>query len=196
MIHFDCLINFTGGLDSTYAVWDYLVKNPNKRLLIHHCELRNYQSRADKETVACNNIIEWLRSQGFKNFEYIKTKYDQGMFRSTINDIEIIGFMTAMILRSNAITIGEIAITASAQDLTQGPSYELRSKSRYEIIKLISRKENIKYTYPIINLSRWYMLQNLPKELKEMLWFCRKPINDKPCRICKTCRWTLPYLKS
>lgn len=194
MTRYDVLINFTGGLDSTYYLYTWLKNNPTKKALVHHCILKNYQLRFDKEIEACNKIIEWLRNQGLTNFEYIETTFDASQVISTINDIEIVGFMNSVILRSNRIAIDEIAITASAQDLTQGPAYDQRSKSRFEIIKLVSRKSP-KFTYPIAHLSRWQMIQAIPKELVNLLWFCRVPRKDgAPCGVCKTCRWTVPLI--
>lgn len=195
MRNYDLLINLTGGLDSTFAAWDYLINNPKGSLLIHHCILKNYQMRNDKEAESVHKILEYFQNTGLKNFDYIETEFSTKGLTHGINDIEVIGFLNSCIIRSNSIRCEHIAITASAQDLKQGASYEVRSKSRFDIIKLVSRTEP-NYIWPIKDLTRTDMLLRLPDELKKLLWFCRTPTAaGNPCGKCKTCRWTLPYIK-
>lgn len=192
---YDLLINLTGGLDSTYACYQFLKNNPTQRLLIHHCKLSNYQKRDPYEAEAIKNILDWFNRHGMTNYDYIETELNVTSIGASVNDIEAIGFMTSCILRSASYRCRAVAITASAQDLNQGSAYLARSHRRFELIKIITQSDVV-YTYPIKHLNRQQMLKELPKELISYLWFCRFPDNGKPCGRCKTCRWTLPYIKT
>src|SRR5690606_8661524 len=127
---YDMLINLSGGIDSTYAAYKYLRENPNKKLLLHHCVLKNFQNRWPKEKEAVEKVLQYLERKNLKNFDYIETVFDYGGIGSMIHDIEMIGFMTAIILRNQNFRVEEVAITASKDDTLQ-PSYKYRAKSRF-----------------------------------------------------------------
>lgn len=193
MKHYHLLINLSGGLDSTYTTWEWLKNNPNKRLLLHYCKLQNYQNRSLLEATAVMNIVEWFHRNGFNNFDIIHTSIDLVSLGQGLNDIEVIGFMNAALLRANRYKVDEIAITASAQDYTQ-PTYSIRAESRFKLIELLA-KYAPKYIFPIKEKTRRIMIERIPKDLMSLVWFCRAPKVDVPCGVCKTCRWTIPYLK-
>lgn len=187
------LINFTGGLDSTYALWDYLKTNPNDWFLVHHCNLKNFQKRDVEEAKAVKNIINELKRMGHCNFDYVETTFDYGSTNTMIHDIEVIGFLTGVLLRDTRCRINSIAITASADDFLQ-KSYPLRAETRFRIINTVTRGVEPNYEYPIKHLTRKDMIERIPPNLLKLLWYCRRPRNGQRCGKCSTCIKTIPYL--
>lgn len=195
MNKYHTLINFTGGLDSTYALWNYLKNNPNEWFLVHHCNLKNHQKRDVEEIKAVKNILNELKRMGYNNFDYVETTFDYGTTNTMIHDIEVIGFLTAVLLRDNRRRIGAVSITASADDFTQ-KSYPLRAETRFRIINTTTRGVEPNYDYPIKHLTRKDMIETLPPNLLKLIWYCRKPKASQRCGKCSTCTKTIPYLPS
>ena len=42
--------------------------------------------------------------------------------------------------------------------------------------------------YPICEMEKWQLIDEMPKELLELTWWCRAPYNDNPCKRCFTCQ--------
>ena len=191
---YDRLIALSGGLDSVYAAWTYLRDHPDKKLLMLHVNLFNVEKRAVHEAKAVKQALEYFKRVGLTNYRYVEMTYDQRQFLSTINDVEVVGFMIGVFLRARNRIIREIAITASSFDLQQGAEYDQRSKARFDIIKLVAEVEGIPvppYVFPVAHLTREQMLTELPFELLQAIWFCRRPVNGETCKVCIPCTQTL-----
>lgn len=181
------LLNFSGGLDSTYALWNYLKTN-DKRLLIHHCHLINWESRHEEETRSVDAILQWLVDNNLANFQYKHTTFNYGNNTYLIPDKEIIGFLTGVVVRPKAFKNITKVIISSSKDDTANIEYYVRSEQRrIQIMNVTARKE-LKLLYPIKNLTRTEMIRRLPVGLFELIWYCRKPVEGKPCKECKTCK--------
>jgi hypothetical protein len=194
-MNYDTLICLSGGIDSTFAIWDWWQRNghnPKARLLIHHCHMETREGRLKYESEATRKIIQYFESNGFKNFDYTESSFSYGTIKHIVQDIEIIGFLMGVMCRSREYQIASISICASKYDLTLA-GYGQRSERRYNVIKALTGKI-YSYSYPIINYDRKDMIEMMPRELLDLCWFCRTPDNGKPCGKCKTCKSTLPYL--
>jgi 7-cyano-7-deazaguanine synthase in queuosine biosynthesis len=178
---FDAVVNLSGGIDSAYLLWKYL--SAGKRVLVHHCNLKNFEGRVFVEKAATYNILKWLKDSALDNFHYIETSYDYGNANFVIRDIEIIYFLTAMILRDPQYRdIQEIAVSANSTDESNNPN-EQSVVRRSEILKsILPRKEFegydsvAKLTFPVIHKSKKDMILEMPEDLFSKTWFCRKPM--------------------
>ena len=191
---YDALINFSGGADSTLALWEWLQANPKrggKRILVHHCRMTNVQGREKLESLAVENILRWLTDRGFDNFDYIESSFGFKTKKNWVQDIEVMGFLTGWALRGNEVD--RVFITASAFDFTL-PGYEDRAARRFDIVEATAGYKPT-YYYPIKDYSREEIVKKLPKELRPLIWFCRVPNKGKRCTKCVTCQNTIPYLK-
>lgn len=181
------LHNLSGGLDSTFVAWKWLCEHP-ERLLIHHCHLKTRQNRYPNEAEAVNRILDWLREHGLGHFDFVETTFDYGTSRSGVYDIEIIGFMTAVIVRGKRNKdIDTVLVSASANDMKLR-NIAVRQERREALIRLMNPDRRLSFAWPIKTLSREDMVRDMPTDLFDLTWSCRRPKDGKPCGKCHTCR--------
>lgn len=198
------LINLSGGIDSTYLLWKYLTNK--EHVLVHHCNMINHEGRSAPEKIAVDKIISWFLENGLDTFKYIETTFDYGDLEFIVKDIEVVGFMSAVILRSPEYrNMRHIAVSANAHDESNNPE-DLSVIRREGLIKLIGPKPLVsEIIFPMLHLTKKEIIDEMPRELLEMTWFCRRPItfdssgneiirNSKdaarwePCKQCHTCK--------
>jgi 7-cyano-7-deazaguanine synthase in queuosine biosynthesis len=193
--HFDALVTVSGGIDSTLVLYDYLRNNPTHKVLVHHCKLVNREGRADMETEAIGKVLTYLKNvTKLRNFEYTYSGFDYGNLRHIVQDIELMGFLLGVLYRSKSYTIGKVLICASKWDIECGVNYDVRAKRRFDIIRAVTDKQ-VNFEYPIAHMSREEVIEALPKGLRDLTWYCRRPNGNKPCGKCRTCLNTLPTLR-
>jgi|688.fasta_scaffold105289_3 hypothetical protein len=176
------LIQLSGGVDSTYVLWKWLVENPNEYCLVHHIKLMNYEKRYDYEIEAIDKILRWLDSKGLKNYFYVQNTFDYGNFPTVITDVEICGFNAGVLLRSYRWSdIKKILLPI------YGTNTE-REKSRRLLMEVTSRRNDYEVVYPIGNMDKSDVIRELPRELLNLCWYCRVPLDNKQCGQCFTCR--------
>lgn len=193
--HFERLLLFSGGIDSTYVLWDYLKNNPGKPIKVVHVNMKNSERRLAYEKKASQNIVKHLNELYPNTIHYSEFGFDYGTNR-IVQDIEIMGFIIGVVLRDPRITVDKVFVCASKTDLNQGRGYETRSRRRFQIIKAVTDRTDVEFDYPIKDIDREDLIKTLPKKLLNMTWFCRFPtIQGRPCGRCFTCSTTLPVLK-
>ena len=184
----ETLVNISGGVDSMYCAWKVLKENKEETFLLHHV-LRDKNIRVRKEKTAVDSCLRYFRNEGLINFKYVEnTCYKLGEGVKTIQDIEMVGIFTAIILRSFP-SIKKVVISANKEDLVQGRLYDLRSKTRFETIHALSRNKEVEYLYPIKDLTKKEITKLIPRNLLKVCWSCRKPdVNGIACGKCQPCR--------
>jgi len=202
----EVLVNFSGGIDSTYLLYKLL--SENKNILIHHCQLENHENRAIPENIATNQILKYFNDNNLGTFKYVNTGFHYGNAGYIVKDVEVIAFMSSVILRNPEFSnIKEIAISANSEDETTNPN-DISMIRRGKILDaILPSNSNINLTYPIIHMSKREIIDDMPEELFKMTWFCRKPIyfnkdgvhisgymqdeqvdSWKVCGSCRTCK--------
>jgi len=191
----DTVLAFSGGLDSVYCLWDYLVKNPDKNILIHHVKLTycNNARRQPKEYEAVKKTLSWLDKNGFKGrYKYFESTFNYGTIPTATYDIITTAYFTGVLLKKYKNIKYVISSTnlneAGTTDLEQIQKKKKRA-DRLALIKLIACRSNIEMTYPIYLKNKQQLIKEIPKELFEVCWCCRKPnIKGEPCGKCFTCK--------
>lgn len=177
------LIHFSGGIDSTYVLWKWLLENPNDYCVVNHINF-NYHSGEDgrsiKQLESVDKILKWLDNQGLNNYYYLQNDFDYGNFTSYIYDVEVCGFFTGLILRSDRWE-NVTDILLPIYDNKTG-----REERRRKIGEILSKK-SLNYIYPLSGLSKKQVMQELPQELLDMCWYCREPNDGNPCGVCHAC---------
>jgi hypothetical protein len=177
------LIQLSGGLDSTYCLYDWLKNNPDKFIVVHHINLINHEGRCDLEKKAVYNILNWFDSKGLNNYFYLENTFDYGNLRFIIKDVEVCGFHIGAILRNKRWkSINEVIMPIYEPEIAN------RQKRAAAIAKLVSMRKNLLLSYPIKNKTKSFVLDGMPKELINLCWYCRNPVNSKTCGKCKTCK--------
>ena len=192
------LLMFSGGLDSTAALWQ-LLQNKENKVHIHHLNIINKQNRTKAEYIAVNNIISYIS-------KYYKTKYSES-YHTCPEYSYIEEQKDAFIIRQSFMFDGDLYnfiagtictslpnIKSMAIGRTKSDSEEISTMKRAiigtNIFKLLA--PNVEKIYPVVHLTKTEVYNILPKELRDMTWSCRTPvyINEeiiKECGKCKTC---------
>lgn len=186
------LVMLSGGVDSTAALYLYLKNNPTHWVYVHHCNMKCSKNRLIAETRAARNVVEWIRLNVSKNITYTETDFSYKDLEHIVQDIELMGFITGLILRARHYQIKQVTINASLHDFAL-PGYELRAKRRFKLIETITNKV-VKYDYILKNMTREQVIKSIPKELLSLTHFCRQPKGFEICGQCVTCKATLPYI--
>lgn len=183
------LLNFSGGIDSTYCLYHHLKDNPKETLLVHHLNLINREGRAPYEKQAVTNILNWCIRNGMGNFKYIESTFDYGTLGYLVKDLEVIGFLTGVILRHpghQKITDVILPMHKSEMARFPGDSYQRAHHKRKVLAETVAMRE-VNFTFPIIDMTKKQIIEGLPEELFKMTWYCRRPRKGEPCGKCHTC---------
>ncbi len=175
------LLQLSGGIDSAYVLWKWLKENPDKYCLVHHIVLINREKRHEKELEACDKILRWLDSQGLNNYFYIQNTFDYGNMTEVIWDVEICGFLAGVLLRADRWKNVDNIL------LTQYDRNTEREMSRRQILRTTARR-NINFIYKLDTMTKQQVIEDMPKELFNICWYCRTPINGRKCGNCMTCK--------
>lgn len=205
-------IALSGGVDSTHCLWRWLRDNPRstgKEILVHHVLL--HQRRRDVEKEACTKILKYLNSKKMTNYRYVETSFCRGTLGGKLYDLHIIGIMSGYVLsvrpyKDLRTILGcyckeesprTVALIAKGMTMRQA-SEQVKGSRQLQFINNIEFISGKKYDYqaPYIAMKKKEMIDELPQELRQAVWFCRNPKDGKPCTKCFNCRRVLPSLKS
>ena len=181
------LIQLSGGIDSTYVLYQWLMDNPDELILVHHIDLINHERRHKREQIAVDKILYWLKDHGLDNFTYIKSTFDYGGIGSIIKDVEVCNFFIGIILRSNkwnAIRSVLMPIYKRENVLRQTRANRLRKLVSNDSIE--EEKYGVTVLYPIENKTKQEVMALMPEDLLKLCWYCRYG-SSKPCGKCITC---------
>lgn len=181
------LSNLSGGIDSVYGTYKLLLAG--EHVLIHHCHLTS-RHRMRYESIATARVLDWFRSQGLTNFEYVDSAavLPPAPHMSRMRDPEVIMAMAGTILRARK-HIKRLAYWNIVGDTsTKYPNGKV-IKARTEMMYITARRRNIKIERPLQEMTKTDILRDMPRELFELAFWCRFPLEDgSPCRTeCTTC---------
>lgn len=199
---FDCLINVSGGVDSTYAAYKYITTTPDENILLHHCEYS--KARGPYEKTAVLKLVEYLKKAGYTNFSLAKfTNWSRAGMPGGINDIIPIYTNTGFLLGSKKYgAIDKVLMPRCLEEVKSNKSLRshynsgkflnsLTGSNRVAVAMQVCRtlaKRDIYFFSTYQNLSKKEMLAQLPEHLLQYMWTCRFPKNGKPCGKCFACR--------
>ena len=196
MSTFKALIPFSGGIDSTAALYLTLSQNPEAHFLVFKVNLINGSSasRTVMEERAVNAILEELRRLGLNNFSYRRLSYDYSQLGfPPIWDSEAVNFAAATCLRAHP-EIEEFVEGAIGDDYLQ-PDFEARLAQIEKILYLVAErdKSNLRIVFPLKDLMKYEVMKVLPNSILRLTWSCRFPVEGpvwdlKRCRQCHTCK--------
>lgn len=196
------LVMVSGGFDSTVMAYQ-LLTTTEKELHIHHLSYQMRQNRFPKEREALSKIIPWLQNN-CRPFQYTESVYSHPAELGSQQpyDIGILAFVSAMIMSFSAKdnNFYDSVYIGSTKDDLSVPKLQQRKRMKEEIfsntmttLRTALAEENtfvpeIKIVEPYWSFTIEDMQHLAPRELIEMSWSCRTPINDLPCEKCFACR--------
>jgi 7-cyano-7-deazaguanine synthase in queuosine biosynthesis len=197
-------INLSGGVDSAYYLYRWMKENPKDEILVHHCLFN--KSRKEVEDKAAKAILAFFDKNGMKKYRYVTTTFNRGTIKGAMMDVEVMGALSGLILRCYP-SVKTVLMSYCHEEtprirkhLATGKALkEFSAKERTGVFMRgieVFAKRPMNFVIPYMNKTKGQMLEELPKELREVLWFCRKPKDGKPCERCFNCRRVLPKLKN
>lgn len=177
------LIQLSGGIDSTYVLWKWLLENPNQYCVVHHINFKSIgENRVNEERQAVDKILKWLDSKGLNNYFYLENSFDYGNFTSSLYDVELCGFLAGVILYSPRWK----SVTKMIHSIYDHESD--REGKRKKLMQIASERD-IESIYPLKDKKKWQVIKEMPQELLELCWYCRTPKpNYQTCGECHTCK--------
>lgn len=195
------LVMFSGGLDSTYMLYHYLM-NTNYKIHVHHISMR-YPSepRWQEEDTATRKIINVC--QKIRSFQYSESRVDFGFYHYVGRDSDTQLLMASKVAPNIkgpvSLALGWL-YSDHLEDLENGRAENKVTEKLWEALcnsidKKFGDYINREILLPLVEmkLNKKELITQLPKELLELTWSCRKPQKSEsgvsiPCGKCHPCR--------
>ena len=197
------LVMFSGGLDSCYLLWHLLTKTDD----IIHCHhikiINNIEYRWEEELEATLKIYDYC-SKNYRTFFKSESTYELNAFNKYVGlDYDIVLLYAKNIAGNLANKFPaeyiQLSIGAILDDLESQGIKERRSRNvgdnlwiaLHQCLEKYQRDQVNSYvSFPLIELkkTKYDIIKELPKELFNLSWYCRKPIKkNEPCKLCHSC---------
>jgi hypothetical protein len=194
-------LQMSGGLDSSYLAWRLL--RDGYKLLIWHCSFRTHQERWPHEDAAYANVVAWLRRQRLTQFEELPSGLYSpgGAIIGWRLDYTFLWPEAGFHLRNKDHMGRRITKRQDVRHIVIPNHAESRSVDGAPL-KTATRQmchnagRTITPLYPMARYSRPEYMADMPTDLIDLSWWCRKPNNGRPCRRCSTCQVVDPALRS
>lgn len=188
------LLMFSGGLDSTAALYHLLTDIKYKEFDIHalHLNIRNVENRALAEKHACANIVKWLRANPkYRKFEYSECSIEYPAINEQFMfDHYVLSFFAGY-FTSLSTNIKHVALGVNKDDVVVASTETIQNIFNSFHNNLKNANESYKI-FPIIDYTKKELKELLPINLSSLTWSCRKPIYEKAiakqCGQCKSCK--------
>lgn len=185
---------FSGGLDSTAALW-HVLNRPKKYgdIHVHHIHIQNMENRWRAEAAAVKAVLAYMRENVTTEFTTSESTICTPQFGNKfLFDTEITGYIAGY-MTSRDQNINKVVLGATATDFALGASQSAARGNRLLNAFYTDGKEHAKTLkeYPHVDLDKAAVYKTMPADLALLTWSCRRPryVDDKPieCGTCKTC---------
>lgn len=178
---------YSGGLDSLGMVYKLLTDPEYKdyAVHIHHVHNRNVENRHRAEAVVVNRVLTELERMGYSFFYSESEIASQPYNGQFMFDSDSINFFAGYVCSVNP-NIVKVAMGMNAND----SNYSLEER-RKRANKILAAFTDIGKIYPVLEMTKREIYDNLPDNLRNLYWSCRRPQysekNIAPCGRCDTC---------
>ncbi|MFW6242767.1 MAG: hypothetical protein ACOC2W_01275 [bacterium] len=185
---------WSGGLDSTYMIWDYL--NKGYFVKAGYVEIKNNKHKTKIELKAIKEMVKIFNEYNFVYLDKITTISINNGFSFLTNFSQIPIWLLSILIDHEC---DKIAIGYVMND--DAISYLDDFQKIYKSYKSLYKYEDKKYPileFPLKKENKEYIYNSLPENLRKHIVFCETPIlkNKKyiPCLKCDSCKTRL-YLE-
>lgn len=195
------LILFSGGLDSTYLVYETL-KTSNVHLV--YVVGNVYTEKMKLELEAREKIKKWFTDNPHSEFKIVSDTvlhFEVGdhsqMFNGTRLPQPAMWLFPALYYyKAGMHTSVQIGYVKDDNALP----YLVDLKSAWNSLTNVVKRDFIPLIFPITEVDKSYSYSILPKELRSLLWVCDRPLIDGnrktiECGTCTPCSRRVIYLK-
>lgn len=196
------LVMFSGGIDSTAALW-HVLNHPERyrNVHVHHIHMQNIEARWKAEALAVKAILRYFSTHTTTPFTVSESAFNTPHLGGNfLFDTEVISFMTGF-MTSRDPKITKVIIGATGTDFARGVSSAVkRGKAIHNAFHEGDQDHSgaIK-EYPLSKLTKEEVYKTLPPDLAVLTWSCRTPryADGKPieCGRCKTCKLELSAIE-
>lgn len=190
---------FSGGIDSVACAYQALTEG--QRLVLHHIRLANHEGRQDVEDAAVAAVLEWFRNEGLTSFTFSHSVFDYGNMPWIPKDVNVWAFVAAILLASpkhrivkSMIVPRHVDAFGHVSDPAKRAALAARSNQLIHGYQQMIAGRQVSLEFPIGKLRKPDIMALIPPELLERCWWCRKPVEGKPCHKCITCVQVDPVL--
>ena len=198
---------WSGGLDSTYLIYKLLKDDPTVKVVAGYIEIKNNQDKSIMEKDRCQKLAEIF----FKEYKY---RFD---YRGVVTTVDILS-VHAQKLKFNQVPIwifgaimsiprdiDEVAISYVMND--DAISYLADIKNVWDTYAEFVYGKMPTLTFPLMKTKKEEIIDELPSEIKELVWWCetpkmkivvdseKLPTSFEPCGHCNSCDHS-PIMKS
>lgn len=184
------LVMFSGGIDST-AMLVKLLAEERDALHVHHIRMVNRQQRHLAETRAAEAIVAWCRAR-YRPFRYSESALDFGALEAIPIDYLAIAYVACQVAIDtpgcSRIAVGSLA---SDTDIVNRTARQTRVfEEMYACYRARKLGEpRVEWILPVYDVPKAELARGLPRELLELTWSCRTPVEGlRACGACKACR--------
>jgi 7-cyano-7-deazaguanine synthase in queuosine biosynthesis len=189
------LLMFSGGLDSTAALYKLLTDDRDE-LRVHHLHMINRERRARAERDAAAAIIDWCRAH-CRPFRYSESSIDFADLEAIPIDYVTIAYVACQVAIDTP-GCDRIAVGTLAADLDEQKRKITASQRRvFDAMYACYRERKLgtdalQWIYPVYTMSKTEIVASLPEPLRAAAWSCRRPVATpegyRICGECKPCR--------
>jgi 7-cyano-7-deazaguanine synthase in queuosine biosynthesis len=197
------LLSFSGGLDSTYVLWNLLTKTDEEVTAVF-IDYRFLSSGIDIESylipygeMAADNVVSWLKHNA-REFRYIKKL----MYSVKDDEENILNFIRYAAPMVNDETYDKLAIglqyeESGIEHLADNPGENRGTERRAKITKLFSEQcDRGEIQLPLADWKEGkpHAIANMPSDLIDLVLTCKDPSvghnnNLVNCGKCFRCLW-------
>lgn len=189
------LVMFSGGIDSTAALW-HVLHHPDEygEVHVHHIHIQNLEGRWQAEAMAVKDVLAYMREHAPTEFTSSESTIALPHFGNQfMYDVEIVSFLSGY-MTSRDPNITSVVIAATKTDFQLGVDGSVMKAKRVHNAFHPEEEDHsarIK-EYPQKDLTKEEVFKTVPPELAVLTWSCRTPhyADGKPieCGRCKTCK--------
>lgn len=196
------LVMFSGGIDSTAALW-LILHTPEEygEVLVHHIHIKNLEARWKAEAIAVKNVLNYMKKHAPSGFSFSQSTIEVPHFGNKfMYDMEAVSYLSGY-MTSRDPSITKVAIAATKTDFDSGvDSSVMRGKRMHNAFHPEEKDHSARIkVYPQVKLTKEEVYKSVPPELAALTWSCRTPhyADGKPieCGRCKTCKIEMQNIK-
>lgn len=189
------LLMLSGGVDSTHALKQILTKT-NDRIFVHHVHMVNSEGRHRPEARAARSIVDYMRAK-LRNFAYSESLVNRSTLSVAGYDVITIAGEAGVVANNILLKTGypvERLIIGTNQEEEDAEARDVPDRLPHFLAALAaSSYPNPPPRFETLEiLPKAQLVHELEKELLEMCWTCRRPLEVDgifvACRRCKTCQ--------
>ena len=181
------VIMLSGGLDSVAALYRTVTDDAYKGLHVHahHVRLYSVEHRFDAEYEAVKSVMAWFDNWYPGAVGFSVSHFQVPQCGTLLFDNYATKFVGGYFASHPLIRVG-YGVTADDRDHNQGATHLQKG---FEIWNVFATEPAL---YPVQDWSKAECWNNLPPDLRELTWSCRRPVRKstgfEPCNRCWACK--------